>query len=93
MNAEQQEAYREKYQARLDQEAARLESLRARMRETSADARVELQKEVEFLEGKMNEAKTLLEELSDATGDAYAEIGGRIEAAFEAIRDHSHHSG
>ena len=93
MNSEQQEAYREKYQARLDQEAARLQSLRARMREASADARVELQKEVEFLVGKMNKAKALLTELGDATGDAYAEIGSRIEAAFEAIKDHSHHSG
>ena len=80
------ELYRQKKQAQLDEWKAEVDKLKARASGASADAQLKLNKQVESLEGKIDEGKTKLAEIADASEDAWESIKEGVESAWDSIR-------
>lgn len=82
---EDKSAYRQKLEAKLDQWAAEIDKLQAKAAEAGADARVEYQRQVDELRDKQKDARAKLDELDDAGGDAWEDLKGGIEKAWEDL--------
>ncbi|PTN13238.1 coiled coil domain-containing protein [Nitrosomonas aestuarii] len=81
------EAYLQKMQAKLDEWDADINALKAKMSGASADAKIELNKQVESLESERNEMKQKYEELKSASGDAWKDMRDGMEAAWSRVAD------
>lgn len=82
----EKELYQQKKQAQLDEWKAEVDKLKAKASGASADAQLELNKEIEALEGKIEEGKTKLGEVADASGDAWKSIKDGVESAWESMK-------
>jgi len=80
----EKELYQQKKQAQLDEWKAGVDKLKARASGASAKSQLELNKQIEALEGKIEERKSRLAELVDASKDASAEAS---EEAWESMKD------
>ncbi|WP_226702425.1 coiled coil domain-containing protein [Microbulbifer elongatus] len=80
------ELYQQKKQAQLDQWKAELDKLKAEAAEASADRKMKLNKEVEHLEGKVEEGKAKLAEIEDASEDAWASIKEGMDSAWDSMK-------
>lgn len=80
-------AYRQKLEARLEQWRAEIDKLQAKAAEAGADARAEYEEQIETLRGQQKEARAKLNELSDATGEAWKDLRGGIEKAWDDLGD------
>ncbi len=81
----EKELYRQKMQAQLDEWKAEVDKLKAQTAGASADAQLELNKLIEGLEGKIEEGKTRLAELANASEDAWESIKAGVESAWDSI--------
>lgn len=82
----EKELYRQKRQAQLDEWKAEIDKLKAKASAASADAQLELNKEIEVLEGKVREGKTRLAKLADASDDAWQSIKDGVESSWDSMR-------
>lgn len=82
----EKELYQQKKQAQMDQWSADVKKLKAKASEASADAQIELNKEIKTLEGKIKEGKTRLAELSSASEDAWNSIKDGMDAAWDSMK-------
>jgi len=73
----------------LDEWTAEVDKLKAKASGASADAQLELNKQIEALEGKIEEGKTKLTEIADASEDAWA--AGESCASTGTLECHTHH--
>lgn len=80
------ELYQQKKQAQLDEWKAEVDKLRARASGASADAQLELNKQVEVLEGKIGEGKTKLAEIAHASEEAWESIKEGVESAWDSMK-------
>lgn len=80
------ELYRQKKQAQLDQWKAEIDKLKAKAAEASADAQLALNKQIDVLEGKMGEGKTMLAELADASEDTWESVKDSVESAWDWMK-------
>ena len=80
------ELYKQKKRAQLDQWKAELDKLKAEAAEASADRKMELNKEVEHLEGKVEEGKSKLAEIEDASEDAWTSIKEGVDSAWDSMK-------
>ncbi|HEQ98643.1 MAG TPA: coiled coil domain-containing protein [candidate division Zixibacteria bacterium] len=80
------ELYQQKKQAQLDEWQAKLDEKKAQASGASADAQLKLKEQVKVLEGKIEEGKAKLAELSDAGDDAWESMKDGIESAWETIK-------
>lgn len=80
------EVYQQKKQAQLDEWKAEVDKLRAKASGANADAQMELNKQIEALEGKIEEGKTKLAEIADAGEDAWESIKDGAESSWESIK-------
>lgn len=80
------ELYQQKKQAELDEWQAKLDELQAQASGASADAQLKLKEQIKVLEGKIEEGKAKLAELSDAGEDAWESMKDGIESAWETIK-------
>ena len=76
---DEKSAYRQKLEARLDQWRAEIDKLQAKAAEASADARIEYDKQIDELQEKQQDAQAKLEELNDASGDAWKDFKAGVE--------------
>ena len=81
----EKELYQQKKQAQLDEWKAEVDKLKAKASGASADAQLELNKQIEVLEGKIGEGKTKLAEIADASEDAWESIKEGVESAWESM--------
>lgn len=65
------ELYQQKKQAQLDEWQAEVDKLKAKASEASADVQLELKKQIEVLEGKIERGKIKLAEIAGASGEAW----------------------
>lgn len=63
----EKQLYQQKKQAQLDEWQAEVDKLKAKASEASADAQLEMNSQIEALEGKIEEGKAKLAELADAS--------------------------
>jgi uncharacterized coiled-coil DUF342 family protein len=80
-------AYRQKLEAQLDEWGTEIDKLQAKAAEVGADARVELEKQVDELRKRQADAREKLEELNDAGEDAWEDVRGGVEKAWEKLGD------
>lgn len=80
------ELYQQKLQAQLDEWKAELDKLKAKVAGASADAQLKMNQQVALLESKIDEGKTKLSELAEASSDAWASVKNGVESAWESMR-------
>lgn len=82
----EKELYRQKVQAKLDEWKADLDKLRARASAAGADAKLELNEQIQRLEAKIKEGEKKLAELADTSEDAWDSVKHGFESAWEALK-------
>jgi len=75
-------AYREKMEAQLEEQRARLELLKARAKVAIADGKIMAYEELADADQKLDALKARLKQLADAGGDAWQEMKGGVEKAW-----------
>ena len=63
----ERELYLQKKQAELDEWNAEVDKLKAKASGASADAQMDLERKIEALEGRIEEGKTKISEIADAS--------------------------
>jgi chromosome segregation ATPase len=80
------ELYRQKMQAQLDEWEAEVERFKAKASGASANAQLELNKELTALKGKIGQGKTKLTELADTSDDSWESIKVGVDSAWDSLR-------
>ncbi|MCK5779202.1 MAG: coiled coil domain-containing protein [Rhodospirillales bacterium] len=79
------QAYQQKVQAQLDEWSAEIDKLRAKADKADADAQIALNREIDDLRDKKNQAREKLDELSDASEGAWEDLKTGIESASNQL--------
>ena len=89
-------AYHDKMEAQLKEISAKIESYKAKAAKLAADARIELEKEIEKIRPMHDQARTKLAELKTSGSDRWAELKTGLDkawsdlsAAFDRARHHA----
>ena len=78
-------AYREKMEAQLDEQRARLDLLKAKAKRAVADGKIMAYEELADAEQKLDALKAKLKKLGDAGGDAWQEMKSGVEKAWDDL--------
>lgn len=78
-------AYRAKFEARIEEQTARLAQWKAKAKGGAADARIEAHEQVEQLEAMIAEMRGKLGSLAGAGEEALEELGSGLERAWGEI--------
>ena len=76
------EAYRKKAEARIEEQQAKLDQLRAKAKGVGAAVRLEAEKQIGELEEKLRKAKRKLAEVADAAEDAWEDVSSSAKRLF-----------
>lgn len=82
---DQKDAYEKKMKAQLEEWSAEIDRLAARAEKADADARIELNKEIDSAKSKMDAANEKLSELSDAGDEAWEDLKNGIDGAWSSL--------
>lgn len=82
---DEKSAYRQKLEARFDQWRAEIDKLQAKATEAGADARLEYQEEIEKLRDQQEDARAKLDELDNASDEAWEDLKSGIENAWDDL--------
>jgi predicted kinase len=80
-------AYREKMEAQLEEQRARLELLKAKAKRAVADGKIMAYEELADAESKFTSAKAKLKELAAASEGAWEEMKGGVETAWHSLSE------
>ncbi len=80
------ELYKQKKQAQMDEWRAEIDKLKAKAAAASADAKLEMNKKIQVLEGKMQEGKAKLAELADASDEAWETFKDGVESSWDSLK-------
>jgi hypothetical protein len=80
-----EDAYREKIEARIAEQQARLDWLKARAKMAVADGKILAYEELADAEHKLDSAKAKLKELAHASEGAFQEMKVGVETALDAL--------
>lgn len=80
------ELYQQKMQARLDELKADVDKLKAKASGASADVQLDINRQIEVLERKIDEGKAKLSELAGAGEDAWESIKDGVESAWDSLK-------
>lgn len=78
-------AYKQKAQAKLDEQKAAIDSARAKMKGMTADARLEAEGKVSALEKHYEKAKKKMADLAEAGEDAWEDFTDGLEEAWDSV--------
>ena len=78
-------AYRKKAEAKIEEQLAKLDQLRAQAKGASADAQLEAGKQINDLESALKAAQRKLEDLGDAAEDAWEDAVKGFDRAVEDV--------
>jgi uncharacterized coiled-coil DUF342 family protein len=81
------EEYQEKIEAQLKEWGGKLEELKARAAKAGAEAKVELQKQIETLKGKQDAAQKKLKEVRAASGEAFKDLKKGLEKSVDDLKE------
>ena len=82
----EKELYQQKMRAQLDEWKADVDKLRAKASGASADAKLQLNQQVKNLEAKINEAKAKLDELANASDEAWNTVKAGVESSWGSLK-------
>jgi chromosome segregation ATPase len=77
--------YKQKLQAELDEWQADVDKMKAKLGGASVGAKLEINQEINQLEGKLGEGRNKLEELSEATEENWENLKASIDETWEGI--------
>ncbi|MET3999810.1 coiled coil domain-containing protein [Marinobacterium sp. MBR-109] len=80
------ELYKQKKQAQLDKLQADVDKIKAKASEASADAQLEMHKQIKVLEDKVADGRTKLQHLADASEDAWEASKHSVESAWDSLK-------
>ena len=80
------DAYREKMEARIAEQQARLDLLKARAKMAAADGKIMAYEELADAEQKLAAAKAKLKDLAHASEGAFKELKAGMEKAWDALQ-------
>jgi len=80
------DAYREKIEARLAEQQARLDLLKAKAKLAVADGKIMAYEELADADKKLDSAKVKLKELAHASEGAFQEMKTGMENALDALK-------
>lgn len=75
----EKELYRQKQEAQLNQWKAELEKLKAQADEATADTQLEMKQKIDELEGRIEEGKSKMSQLAEASGEAWESAKGEVD--------------
>jgi len=81
------DAYRQKIEAQLEEQSARLAVLKAKAKQAVADGRIIAYEEIGAAEEKINALKAKLKELGAASEGAWETMKGGIDSAWKELSD------
>ncbi|HTH50059.1 MAG TPA: hypothetical protein VMB21_21280 [Candidatus Limnocylindria bacterium] len=76
------DAYRQKIEAQIDEEIARMAILKAKARQMMADGKIMAYEEIGDADAKINALKAKLKELGQASEGAWETMRGGVESAW-----------
>lgn len=79
--------YQQKLQAQLDEWQAEIDKMKAKLGGASVGAKLEINQEINRLEGKLEEGRKKLNELSEASEENWEDLKTKIEKEWEEIAD------
>jgi len=82
----EKELYNQKMQAQLDEWKADLDKLKARASKAEANTKLEANKKIKELEGKIEVGQTKLNEMKGASGEAWDSLKSGFETAWNSIK-------
>ncbi|MCE2595801.1 coiled coil domain-containing protein [Motilimonas cestriensis] len=82
----EKQIYQQKIQAQLDEWKADLDKLKAKASGASADAQLELQKQIKVLESKLEEGRSKFAEMSDASEESWQSIKKEMSSSWDATK-------
>ena len=80
------ELYQQKKQAQLDELKAEVDKLKAKASGASADAQLEMNKQIKSLESKIEDGKSKLSELAKASEQGWESLKGGVESAWGSLK-------
>ena len=80
------ELYQQKKQSQLDEWRAEVDKLKAKASGASADAQLEINKQIKDLENRIEEGKSKLSELAEAGEDAWESVKEGVESAWDSLK-------
>jgi predicted nucleic acid-binding Zn-ribbon protein len=80
------ELYQQKKQAQLDEWKAEVDKLKARASQASADAQLEMNKQIDALEDKIQAGRSKLAEIAEASDDAWESMKDGVEVAWDSMK-------
>lgn len=78
--------YQKKQQAQLDEYKAEIDKLKAKASKASANVQLEVNKQIRALETKLEEGRSKLSELAEATGEAWDELKSGVDNAWQSLK-------
>jgi pyrroline-5-carboxylate reductase len=81
-----QDAYRNKLEAQMEEQKARLSLLKAKAKRLAADSQIMAYEEIAEAEKKMDQLKTRLHAFAGASGSAIKEMKVGLEDAFRDLK-------
>ncbi len=81
----ERELYEKKMRAQLDEWKAELAKIKAQTEGASADAQLTWKREMEELEREIEQGEQRLEELGEASGDAWESVKQGAESAWASL--------
>lgn len=86
------ELYQQKIQAEFDASKAQIDKFKAEASGASADAQLEMHKQIKQLDEKMSEGKTKLAELVDASEEKFDDLKKGVESIWQSTKSTLHHA-
>ncbi len=80
------EVYQQKMKAQLDQWKAQIDLLKAKASGASADAQLEMNKQIKSLESKVDDGKAKLSALTEASEEAWQSMKEGVESALSSLK-------
>jgi len=80
------ELYQEKMQAQLDELRAKIDTLKVQATLASADARVEMSRQVAAMESRIEEGKIKLSKLAESSDEAWETMKDGMESAWDSLK-------
>jgi uncharacterized coiled-coil DUF342 family protein len=80
------ELYQQKLQAQLDEWRSEIDKLKAKASGASADAKLEMNRQAEVLESKIEEGKKKLSELADASDDKWESMKDSMDSTWKSLK-------
>jgi len=79
------ETYEKKLEAKLEEWNADIDKLKAKVDSAEVDAQLEYYKQIEELRTKQEEVKNKLDELKEASDDAWEDLKAGIDSAWDSL--------